>query len=210
MTDIFAAVRRTRILIPDNTPLSLLAMIGTEALDWLFVPGGEVWVTDMVKEEAIRRPDEDEDQRELHRADLAAWFAANVDRIHVQPTDEGQEYRKAMEAWRRVPSSPAELKPSWKGRGEKSILQALDGVESLIANGEAVLAIVDDKKARAAIGILENVDIDLFSTETFIAWLVRRFGVKKAETAWVTIEAAANGKVPYTAEDDPVHIYANR
>ncbi len=34
--------RRPRLLIPDNTPLSLLAMIGADALDWLFVPGAEV------------------------------------------------------------------------------------------------------------------------------------------------------------------------
>ena len=38
-----------RILIPDNTPLSLLAMAGPKALDWLFAPGAEVWVTDMVR-----------------------------------------------------------------------------------------------------------------------------------------------------------------
>ena len=41
--------RRSRILIPDTTPLSLLALIGSDALDWLFVPNADVWISDMVK-----------------------------------------------------------------------------------------------------------------------------------------------------------------
>jgi len=57
MTDIFVGMRKARILVPDNTPLSLLAMIGKQALDWLFTPGAEVWVTDMVREQALREPD---------------------------------------------------------------------------------------------------------------------------------------------------------
>jgi hypothetical protein len=57
MSDIFVGMRRARILIPDNTPLSLLAMVGSDALDWLFATGAEVWVTDMVNQEALRDPD---------------------------------------------------------------------------------------------------------------------------------------------------------
>lgn len=49
--------RKPRILIADNTPLSVLSLLGPEGLDWLFVPGADVWVTDMVKEEAVRAPD---------------------------------------------------------------------------------------------------------------------------------------------------------
>lgn len=210
MSDIFTGMRRTRILIPDNTPLSLLAMIGQEALDWLFAPTAEVWVTDMVKEEALRDPDDDDDQRELHRRDIAEWFARNEQRIHIQPTDEGEEYRKAMEAWRRAPGTPADLKPSWKGRGERSILQVLDGVERLIAEGEAVIAIVDDRKARAAIKALDEVDIDLMATETYLEWLVRRFHVKGAETAWIAIRVAADQKIPHAPYEDPIHIHKIR
>ena len=36
---------------------------------------------------------------------------------------------------------------------------------------EAVIAIVDDRKARAAIKALEDVDIDLMATETYLEWL---------------------------------------
>jgi hypothetical protein len=80
---------RARILIPDNTPLSLLAMIGEDALDRLFTPGAQVWVTDMVREEALRDPDGDADRRDLHRRDIANWFLRNEERIQVQVTNEG-------------------------------------------------------------------------------------------------------------------------
>jgi hypothetical protein len=206
MNDIFVGMRRARILIPDNTPLSLLAMVGPEALDWLFAPGAEVWVTDMVKYEALRDPDEGGDQRELHRRDIANWFERNKHLIHEQPTDEGEEYRKAMEAWR-LAGMPKKLKPSWKRRGERSILEVLDGVEKVVAEGEAVIAIVDDRKARAAIKALEDVDIDLIATETYLEWLVRRFGIKEAATAWMTIKIATDKKAPNAPDEDPVHIY---
>ena len=125
MNDLFVGMRKARILIPGNTPLSLLAMVGPEALDWLFVPGAEVWVTDMVRREALRDPPEGGDQRELHRRDIINWFERNKHLIHEQPTDEGEEYRKAMEAWR-LAGMPKELKPSWKGRGERSVLEVLE------------------------------------------------------------------------------------
>ncbi len=207
MTDLFEGMRHARILIPDNTPLSLLAMVREEALDWLFAPGAEVWVTDMVREEALRDPDPGDDQRQGQRGDIAAWFERNRRRIHVQGTDEGEEYRKAMEAWRRLPDSPPDLKPAWKGRGERSIIQVLDGIERLVADGEAVIAIVDDRKARAAISILTNVDIDLMATESYIHWLATRFHVKEAETAWAAIRMAAGGKAPDAPDEDPVRIH---
>jgi hypothetical protein len=34
MNDLFVGMRKARILIPDHTPLSLLAMVGPKALDW--------------------------------------------------------------------------------------------------------------------------------------------------------------------------------
>lgn len=206
MSDIFEGMRRSRILIPDNTPLSLLAMAGPEALDWLFVPGAEVWITDMVREEAVREPDQGGDRRELHRQDIAEWFARNAHRINIQTTDEFVEYEKAMKVWQ-MAGMPAELKPSWVGRGEKSILQILEGVENSVADGEAVVAIVDDGKARAAIKALDHVDVDLMGTETYLHWMATRFQVKEAETAWIAIRIAADDKVPVERDDDPVHVF---
>jgi hypothetical protein len=97
---------RWRLLIPDNTPLSLLGLLGVEALDWLFVPGAEVWVTDMVREEALRDPDPGDDRRAEHRAIISDWFNRNRHRIRIQSTAEGLEYKKAMEVWRRAGSPP--------------------------------------------------------------------------------------------------------
>jgi hypothetical protein len=201
--------RRWRLLIPDNTPLSLLGLLGEDGLDWLFVPGAEVWITDMVREEAIRDPDPGDDQRLKHRAVIRDWFERNKHRIRVQPTPEGAEYRKAMENWRRA-GSPADLKPGWIARGEKSILHVLDGVEKLLADGEAVVTLVDDRKARAAIRLVDTIDVDLMSTETFLQWLHQRFHVENATTAWRIIKAAARGRAPDAPHDDPVYVRKTR
>jgi hypothetical protein len=70
--------------------------------------------------------------------------------------------------------------------------------------------ITGGRKARAAIKALEDVDVDVMATESYIEWMVRRFGIKEAETAWMTIKAATEQKAPSAADDDPVHIYSIR
>ena len=197
--------RRSRILIPDTTPLSLLALIGRDALDWLFVPRADVWVTDMVREEAIRDPDPGDDQRLSHRAVLKEWFAGNANRIHVRTTREGEEYAKAMTNWQLAGSKP-ELKPSWKGRGERSVPGVIEAVESLLADGEAVVVLVDDNKARIAIQLGHEFDIDLMGTESFVTWMRDRFRMPNAENAWAAIRIAAANNVPETRDDDPVYL----
>lgn len=197
--------RRPRLLIPDTTPLSLLALVGEHALDWLFVPGAEVWVTDMVQQEVLRDPDPDDDQRHEHRALLRAWFKRNEHRIRAQETDAGEEYRKAMEAWQLAGRLP-QLKPSWRGRGDASILQVLDAAAQIVASGEAVVALVDDRKVRAALRVTNKTDIDLMATETFLAWMAGRFRIEEARTAWRAIEMAAGGKAPSAPEEDPVYV----
>jgi hypothetical protein len=195
--------RRSRILIPDTTPLSLLAMVGRDALDWLFVPNADVWISDMVQQEAVRDPDPGDDQRLLHRAVLKEWFAGNANRIHIKTTREGEEYKKAMENWKLAGSKP-ELKPSWRGRGERSVLQILEVVESVLKDGEAVVVLVDDNKARAAIQIKNEFDIDLMGTESFITWMHDRFKMPNSENAWAAIKIAAGNNVPETSDDDPI------
>jgi hypothetical protein len=196
--------RRPRILIPDTTPLSLLALIGSDALDWLFVPKADVWISDMVKQEAVRDPDLGDDRRLLHRAVLKEWFARNANRIHVKATREGEEYAKAMENWELAGSKP-ELKPSWKGRGERSVLQVLEVVESVLKDGEAVVVLVDDNKARIAIQLENEFDIDLMGTESFITWMHDKFRMPNSENAWAAIKIAAGNNVPKTRDDDPIH-----
>ena len=197
--------RRSRILVPDTTPLSLLALIGSDALDWLFVPGAGVWISDMVKEEAIRDPDPGDDRRLQHRAVLKEWFARNANRIHIKTTREGEEYAKAMQNWE-LAGSKAELKPSWKSRGERSVMQVLEVVESVLADGEAVVVLVDDNKARIAIQLENEFDIDLMGTESFITWMRDRFKMPNAEHAWAAIRIAAGNNVPDTRDDDPVYV----
>jgi hypothetical protein len=178
---------------------------GRDALDWLFVPGADVWVTDMVREEAIRDPDPGDDRRLQHRAVLKEWFAGNANRIHVKTTREGEEYAKAMKNWQLAGSQP-ELKPSWKGRGERSVPGVLEAVESLLADGEAVVVLVDDNKPRIAIQLGHEFDIDLMGTESFITWMRDRFRMPNAENAWAAIRIAAGNNVPDSRDDDPVYL----
>jgi hypothetical protein len=197
--------RRSRILIPDTTPLSLLATIGSDALDWLFVPNADVWISDMLKQEAVRDPDPGDDQRLQHRAVLKEWFSRNANRIHIKTTREGEEYVKAMENWRLAGSRP-ELKPLCKGRGERSVLQVLEVVESVLEDGEAAVVLVDDIKARIAIQLENEFDIDLMGTESFITWMHDKFKMPNSENAWAAIRIAAGNNVPETRDDDPIHL----
>lgn len=86
--------RRPKILIPDNTPLTLLGSI--KALDWLFVPGCEVWMTDMVIEEALREPGDDKDQRNEARSYVRSWVHINRHRIKRVTTATGAKYQEDM------------------------------------------------------------------------------------------------------------------
>lgn len=199
--------RKSRILIADNVPLSVLALLGSEALDWLFVPGADVWVTDMVREEALRDPDPGADQRNGHRDELRRWFEDNAERIHVQATQVGTEYRKAMKTWK-LAGSPPDLKPSWANKGEASIIQALDGVEDVLAANEAVLVVVDDRRARAALRTLDQ-NLDLISTEVFVNWMAEGFRIPAAETAWQTVGLIMGTTIPKLrpTDDDPVSTF---
>lgn len=192
--------RKPRILIADNTPLSVLSLLGTEGLDWLFVPGADVWITDMVKEEAVRDPDPGSDQRLAQRAILIKWFADNADRIHEQPTVEGEEYRKAMANWRDA-GGKSETKPSWSSRGDRSILEVMTVIDDLVQEGEAIVAIMDDRKVRAALEVMK-LDMDMMSTETFIIWMSSTFGIKQADTAWQTIKSIMGDRTPQLRDDD--------
>ncbi|MEX6506078.1 hypothetical protein [Jiella sp. M17.18] len=199
--------RKSRLLIPDNTPLSVLSLLGEDALNWLFKPDVEVWVTDMVREEAVRDPDPGSDNRTEQRRDLRNWFEHNADRIRVQETRAGNEYRKAMKAWE-LAGSPPELKPSWADRGEESIIQVLDGIENVLKDGEAVLVIMDDRKGRAALRTL-NHDLDIMSTESFVIWMTERFNIREAESAWQTIALIMGKAIPQLKEsdDEPVSTF---
>lgn len=69
-----------------------------------------------------------------------------------------------MANWREAGAKP-DLKPSWANRGDRSILSAMTVVDGLVQDGEWIVAIMDDRKVRAAIRVME-LNMDMMSTET--------------------------------------------
>jgi hypothetical protein len=195
-----------RLLIPDNTPLSLLSMMGKGALNWLFELGAEVWVTDMVRAEALRDPEPGADQRRDQRAALKEWFTENGNRIRIQQTREGADYQREMRNWDRGGRVAAD-KPSWRNRGEASLSELIPIAANLVASGETLVLLVDDRAARAMLlAAIQThaLNADIMATQTFIAILERDFGLVVAGNAWQTIRLAADGDVPVPYNPDPI------
>jgi len=193
--------RRPKILIPDTTPLSLLGFAG--GLDLIFAPGAEVWVTDVVKEEVLRDPGEDKDQRKQHRADIAAWLRKNEQegRIQVMPTDEGQEYeadmaayRNAIELWNLAgrPKGRRPSRPARRNRGDRRILSTVRLANSLVASGECVVVLADDHGLRNAVEATLRPErggsVNLVGTPSLIRLVHETLGIQEAATAWWIIE----------------------
>lgn len=203
--------RTPRLIIPDASPLSLLCMAGADALDYLFVPGVELWITDMVVIEATRTPDADDDRRANQRKVLAGWLADNRHRIAVIETRTGSDYKKAMTSWE-VGGSQSDLKPGWRGRGDYSLLDILYVAENLVGDSEAVVMLVDDRRARAALRQTENLNLDILSTRAFVSMLETDFGMTNASDIWRIIEIAAGvndqgkSRVPDPLAEDPVYV----
>jgi hypothetical protein len=197
------------------------------ALNWLFVPGCEVWIPDIILNEVLRNPGEGRDQRIGHRAEVAGWAQANRYRIKRLETRIGkrydaemQSYETSMDLWWR-PGSPVglePLRPEWTDRGDESVWIGVNMADDALATGESV-ALTDDRNVRAAIEARgrqkKSASIDLMGTQTFIQWMARDFAVKDALTAWNAIQLAREGKVlafnPDIDEqvgeaDDPVYI----
>ncbi len=203
--------RRPRLLIPDNSPLSLLSMAGREALDYLFAPEVEVWITDMVEIEATRDPDHGDDQRTEQRRTIAEWFDDNRHRISVMETAVGREYSKAMTNWRMGGSHP-DLKPDWADRGDYSLFDILKAAETFVEDSEAVVLLVDDRRARTALRQNEDLNLDILSTRAFISMLEHEFGIENAADVWPIIEIGAGvnehgkSRVPDQLPEDPIYV----
>jgi hypothetical protein len=202
---------RPVLLIPDATPLSLLSLAGPDALDYLFVPGVDVWITDMVEIEVTRDPDPGGDPRTAQRNELKQWFERNSNRIWIQVTDEGTDYKVAMANWRDAGEVP-DRKPRWKGLGEKSILNKLNTVDEFRANNEKVVILVDNRNARTALSLMENRNFDLLATRSFLYEIETVFGIENATGIWPIIKLAAgkneHGKdrAPEPPPQDPLAV----
>lgn len=198
-----------RILLPDATPVSLLASLGDEALDWLLAPGLPLWLTDMVIIEITREPDEGADRRKETRAAAADWLRRNRGRYRIENTPEGKAYLAAMQAWEALGRPPA-AKPPWANRGELSLRDALNlSVSGALGADEEVILLVDDRPARRLLAqTLEDEGLNgtIMATETFLVWLVEDFGIGAAATAWPAIAIAAGETQPPAPADDPLEI----
>ena len=200
--------RIPRLLIPDTTPLSLLAMLGEPALDWVFVLQAEVWGTDMVRAELVREPDASDDPRRAQRGVLRTWFDANVHRIKIKSTQEGEDYEREMRNWLRGGRVPAD-KPSWRHRGERSMAEVLPAALDLTTAGHAVVILIDDRAGRAllvAAAQIATLDADIMGTETFISLLREDFNIAETRTAWQAIQIASHGTMPVATMLDPVYV----
>jgi hypothetical protein len=195
-------VRRPKILVSDATPLSLLGVI--DALDWLFVPGCEVWLTDMVLEEVLRPPPDGGDLRRAARASIDDWLQRNRFRIKRVETSEGRRYEREMELWRRA-GSPVDLMPNWADRGEASLLSMVRSIRNLLGPDESIIALVDERDARDVMrGIRAN--IDMMGTQTFVRWMLEDYGIEAAANAWTAIMIATDHKADPGEADDPVYV----
>lgn len=214
MTTSIRGDRRIRILVADTTPLSLLAEV-PGALDWLFLPEAEVWLTDLVMEEAGRPPGEGKDQRFRHRAEISAWVERNRFRIKRQPTRAGRRYEREMdaytrkmEAWERAgrPDGLRPDRPDWRDRADEGVWVAVRAASDIIGQEDCVVALADDRNVRDVISIEANrrqgASVDLMGTQTFIEWIHHDFGIGEAGTAWQAISAARRQRVPKRDDDD--------
>lgn len=168
-------------------------------------------MTDMVKIEATRDPDPGDDQRKDQRKLIVDWFDINKHRISVRDTDAGKEYLKAMVNWTMGGGHP-DLKPSWSGRGDASLLNILETAEAVVSDNESVVMLVDDRRARAALTQAENVNLDIMSTESFVRLLEDHFDFGDAADLWHVIELAAGvnehgkSRVPDPPKEDPLFV----
>ncbi|MFN3548372.1 MAG: hypothetical protein ACK4U0_12855 [Mesorhizobium sp.] len=197
------ADRRTlRFLIMDSTPISLLGCI--EALDWLFLPGCPVMMTDMVVAEVLREPGEGRDRRRRAREYIRGWMDRNAHRVTILVTSEGTRYEREMELWE-LASRPEILKPSWSDRGERSLLSAVQDLKQALLLGEEIVVIVDDRNARDAVRAV-RADLTMMGTRTFIRWMDEDFGAAGADTAWQAIRIATAHAADEGEADDPIFI----
>jgi hypothetical protein len=158
--------------------------------------------------------------------DIADWIQRNrhrikrlTTRIGTKYAEEMQQYDRARQVWEMAgrPAGFEPQKPGWRDRGDESVWVELRTANAAIDTlGECVIALADEGEVRDAIQVKgrrqSKAAINLMSTQTFITWMAQDFGIKAAETAWVTIEAARENKVPRSTNtdeigpDDPVFI----
>lgn len=178
--------KTAKLLIMDKGPISTLSNIDG-ALDWFFVPGCEVLITDMVLVEARKPPKPGASPRKAARASFEDWFSRNKHIITVVTTDIGEDYKNNLALWEEA-GSPDGRAPRANDLGEASILNKLRVIRKLQTEGGSVIVVMDDRDGRAAVQAL-RMNIDLMGTRVFVELIAKDFHIKEAETCWFTLKA---------------------
>ncbi|MBV8474148.1 MAG: hypothetical protein JO234_12090 [Hyphomicrobiales bacterium] len=173
-------------------------------------------------DEVLREPGRDRDRRIAHRAEIERWISANRHRIKRLETrigfryaQEMRQYENALELWESAgrPAGREPERPEGSDRGDESVWVAVRTANAAVEISESVIALADDGEVRDAIQLRgrrqRRASIDLMGTQTFIRWMAEDFHIDAAATAWQTIAAARENKVPSANESDaadPIYI----
>jgi hypothetical protein len=195
--------KKPKLLIMDNGPLSVLSEIDG-ALDWLFKPGCEVWMTDIVLIEARRPPSPGGRPRKAARANFEKWFSHNRYRVKVIETATGERFTRNLKLWE-MAGRPEGMEPDTTDLGEASIISKLRAIRTVVSEDGTAIVLMDDRASRAAVKALP-LNVDLMGTQTFVAWMAEDFRVKEAENAWGTLEAILGSELDQGEDDDPVYV----
>ena len=177
---------KTVILVPDDGALLAMAEHGADALDWLFLPGAEVVVTDMVRNELLRdRPTGEEDYHPKQRSLLAHWFSANGQRLTILVSEAGEEYAADMAAWERA-GHPAGLMPEldWSDGARLShVLQTLSLLRvspGKAPHGRKILVVANHSNTRSLVHTKVSDDLALTGTLRFFGMVAGEYRIDKA------------------------------
>lgn len=172
---------RTAIFLPDDGALLAIAEHGREALDWLFLPGARIIVTDVVRHELLRdRASSEDDYAPNQRPLLAFWFERNAERISIIPTEAGQRHAHDTDHWERS-GHPAGCAPAWDWSDSPraaGMVRALDAI--LNAASQRILVIANHDATRAAARNFLSENLALTGTMRFFGMIAGEFRIPKA------------------------------
>lgn len=172
---------RAIIFLPDDGALLAVAEHGIDALDWLFLPGAQVVITDAVRHELLRdRTPGEDDYAPNQRPLLDHWFMDNAFRIAVISNEAGDRPFSKTSPWewaehRTDGVSAWDWSDSLRAAGA---IRALDALP--VSENRRILVIANHDATRAAIRTRTSEYIDLTGTLRFFGLIAAEFQVPKA------------------------------
>lgn len=183
---------RAIILLPDDGALLAIVEHGIDALDWLFLPGAQIFVTDAVRHELLRdRVIGEDDYAPQQRPLLALWFERNVARVSVISSEAGDRHRRETEHWERT-GHRVDGAPTWDWSDSPRAASAARALEALLPFGDTrVLVIANHDATRAAIRARASGGVQLTGTMRFFGMIAGEFQIPKAISLVSRISSAA-------------------